>query len=123
MTLGDWIDRFGEPAVEKLAQRLGGRRVYIPAGRLLPDGLRDALGEQADELRSSHAGLRVEIPPLIAVQRERARRGVRHQALNLIASGLSDRDVARTTGLSRRSVARLRSVVVREADGDGVVCK
>ena len=68
----------------------------------------DRYGERADELRWSHAGLRLEIPPLLAVQRERARRCVRHQALTLIASGLSDRDVARTTGLFRRTVARLR---------------
>ncbi len=62
MTLSDWIDRFGERAVEELARRLGGRRVYTPSAEALSEGLRAALGEQAGELRWSHAGLRVEIP-------------------------------------------------------------
>ncbi|MDE0433205.1 MAG: hypothetical protein OXH92_04285 [Bryobacterales bacterium] len=48
---------------------------------------------------------------MVAVQRERAHRCIRHHALSLIASGLSDRDIACTTGLSRRTVARLRSDV------------
>ena len=89
--------------------RIEGTRAAARAVVGEQEGLRAALGEQADELRSSHANLQVETPSLIAVQRWRARRGVRHQALNLIASGLSDRDIARTTGLSHRTVERLRA--------------
>ena len=68
-----------------------------------------ALGERVDKLRWSHAGVPLEIPPLLAVQRECTHRCVYVQALNLISNGLSDRDIARTTGLSRLTVARIRS--------------
>lgn len=85
-------------------------RAVAPAVVSEHAGQRAPLGEQADELRWSYAGLRVEIPQLIAVLRERARRCVRHQALHLVASGLSDREITRTTGLSRRTVARLRQI-------------
>ena len=108
MTLGEWIDKFGEPATADLVKRLSGQRVYIPSeGRLHPE-LYAALGDRAEDLRSSHTGQRVEIPTLDSVRREVEKRARHEEVRMLISKGLTNRAIERVTGMGRTSVRRIR---------------
>ena len=108
MTIGEWIDRFGEGPFNDLVRRLGGQRVYIPSeGRLHPK-LYAALGDAAELLRSC-SGLRIEIPNQRSVRNEIARRIAFQDARALILNGQPDRAVARATGLHRITVAKIRT--------------
>ena len=56
MTIGEWIDEYGEDLVEDLARRLGGQRIYIPAEGPLHPEIHAALGDRACDLRESYYG-------------------------------------------------------------------
>ena len=109
MKTSEWIDRYGEQAVEDLARRMGGRRVYIPIHAGLHPDLLAALGDQAEQFKFLHQGQRMEIPVLLTVQREVAVCRARDSARRLIASGLSDRAVMKATGLGRSTIDKIRS--------------
>ena len=109
MSIGEWIDRFGIPKVQQLANELGGHRIYIPVRGVLPNELRGILGDRTDDLKSTHAGVRVEVPTLESFRREIGRREIRARVQHLISNGYSDRAIARVTGLGRATIARIRN--------------
>ncbi len=95
-------------ALELLARRLGGQRIYLPrkGGHPLVAPL---LGERSAWVHAAFAGGRVDIPTYAAVAAARAAAARREHARRLLAAGQSNRQIAAATGLSRRTVARLRA--------------
>ena len=106
--LHDLLNCLGWEAMESLARLLGGRRVYIPADTLSP-AIVEILGEfHAEQIRRLWAGTRIEVPVLSAVAAARRRDASRKHALAMLAAGRSVRSVAAATGLSPRTVRRLK---------------
>lgn len=110
MKLTKWIDCYGIEVVEELARQCGGRRLYMPTSvGMAPGAMREVLGdEDAEELRESYAGDRLEIPLPGAALREHNLGISRDHVRRLIADGLSDRAIARASGMARSSVASIR---------------
>ena len=107
--LGDLVNLLGWEAVESLARRLGGRRVYIPVVDGAPRAIVESLGEfRAEQIRRRWAGTRIEVPAPSAVAAARRRSESRKHALTMLAAGQSIRSVAAATGLSARTVRRLK---------------
>ena len=109
MSTSEWIGRFGEDLVVQLSSRLGGQRVYIPAQSPLHPCLIAVLGDRAEELRRSHAGLRVLVPHPDSMQRRLKSRKLREEVNLLISTGMPSRTVARVLGCSDRYVRKIRS--------------
>jgi len=109
MKINEWIELYGEQAVEELARRIGGRRLYIPVRADLHADVIAALGDQAEEFKWRHQGLRVEIPAPLTVQREISLRRARDSARRLITNGLSTNTIIKATGLGRSTIDALRS--------------
>ncbi len=106
--LGELVNLLGWEALESLARRLGGRRVYIPV-EAAPPAIVETLGEfRAAQIHRRWAGGRIEVPALSAVAASHRRSESRKRALALLAAGSSIRSVAAATGLSARTVRRLK---------------
>lgn len=95
--------------LEELAARLGGKRIYMSSNGQPPDRLIKILGDHtAEEIRCRWAGMRIEIPRFESVANARINMQRRDRAAALLAEGLSVRAIASKTGLSERTIRRLR---------------
>ncbi len=95
--------------LEELALRLGGKRIYMPSNGRPPARLVKVLGEHdAEKIRYRWAGMRIDIPSYQSVVAVRVKMKQRDRASAMLAEGHSVRSISLTTGLSPRTIRRLR---------------
>lgn len=100
MTLLELIDLAGVDRALEITARLGGRNILV-------SGADDPHGVGADvwrALQESFAGEKIEIPRHLAVQHFARRQ----RAAGMLRAGESISRTARQTGLSRRTIRRIR---------------
>ncbi len=102
--LGDLVNLLGWEAVESLARRLGGQRIYIPDRGEQPS-IALALGHRSAAFHHRFSGCRVEIPTVSYVRLFRRQETARR----MLGEGKPARDVVHRTGLSYRTVRRIKA--------------
>ena len=102
--LHDLLNCLGWEAMESLARLLGGRRVYIPADTLSP-AIVEILGDRSEAFHRCFSGCRVEIPTISYIQLLRRQETARR----LLAEGKPAREVVDRTGLSHRTIRRIKA--------------
>lgn len=113
--IGALIDAIGGDAVAALADRFGGRRLYI--ARRPSAEIKAAVGPStAAALSMIFGGSRIEVPHAAAFRAHMdfARRSV--EAERLLLAGKSFAAVSRATGLSRRTVTRRAENLIRNQE-------
>ena len=111
--LGELVNLLGWEALESLARRLGGRRVYIPDRGVQPS-IALALGHRSAAFHRRFSGCRVEIPTVSYIQRSRRQQTARR----MLAEGRPAREVVDRTGLSYRTIRRLLGRMSSEGGKD-----
>jgi len=105
MTTHTFVDLLGIDRALAVSRRLGGRRIYISNASIPSHGL-DADFWAA--LQTMFRGERVEIPTHTAIQRV----AQRQIAAEMILCGENVRNIVKATGLSRRTIMRLRGTAL-----------
>lgn len=112
MTIDELAELVGENGLHTIAHRAGGQRRYVPKSA---EGLEGTIWSWTDaawhpdlrqRLISRLGGTRVTIPTALAVERRDARRTAARMLKG--DASVSDAAVAKRTGLSRRTVGRIR---------------
>lgn len=113
MPIDELLELLGPQGLERLAQRHGGSRQYVPTtdeallGSAWCRGTRLAEDPQGrGRLRRLHGGARIAVPLPESVRRLGRRRHA--ERLLRFRPDLSASEVARASGVSRRTVGRLR---------------
>ncbi len=102
--LGELVNLLGWEALESLARRLGGQRVYVPDRGVQPS-IALALGHRSAAFHRRFSGCRVEILTVSYMQRFRRLETARR----MLAEGSEAREVVERTGLSYRTVRRIKA--------------
>ena len=96
----------GTPAAHKLVERYGGRRLNIPSAMPPRHGLAQTIGlAKAKLIARAYGGTWLVVPIGPATFQKKKQ----NRALVLLADGKTIKDVARLTGLSERTIQRLRA--------------
>jgi len=105
MTVRGLIDLLGAERALMLSRRFGGQRIYIPSAPPRPGTAAHAMGVDVwQALRADFRGERIRIPGYGALKRY-----VRRQrAVAMLNAGESVSAVARVTGLSDRTIRRIK---------------
>ncbi len=98
----------GKPAAQKLVERYGGRRINVPSTMPPRHGLAQTIGHaKAKLLARAYGGTWLVVPVGSATFQKKKQ----DRALVLLAEGKTIKDIARMTGLSERSVQRLKAKI------------